>query len=112
MVYERRRPFVFGIYLFFAAFLLYLGIAIGFVSPGGYHENRFEQAVPLLIFVLPALLLTCRIAWMLGRLELPQLKGFGLGLTLPLSLGLVILGAVLISVAVWRGDWIEVFWRH
>lgn len=107
---ERER-LILGVYLLIASVLLYFGIAMELVSPGGYNESWFELVMPLLFFVIPALLLACRSAWML-RLELPQLKRFGLWLTLPLSLGLVSLGAILISVVIWRGHWVEFFWHR
>jgi hypothetical protein len=108
---DRPRPLVLGIWFLVASVFLYLGIAMNLLDPGGYHKSRFEIAIPLVIFVSPALLMTFRIAWMLRRPGLSQLKGRSLWLTIPLSLGGVVLGAVLISVALFREHWVELFWH-
>jgi hypothetical protein len=54
------RPFVLALYFLVASVLLYFGIAIPMIAPGGYHESRFELAIPYLLFVLPGLLVTFR----------------------------------------------------
>lgn len=107
---EGLSPLRVAVYFLVAPVLLYVGIVMGTVLPGGYHESRFEKTVPLLFFILPALLLTCRIAWLLRQPASNQSRGCGLRLTLPLSLGVVLLGAVLISLVIFREDWIEIFW--
>ena len=45
------RPFILAIYFLVASVLLYFGIAIPMIAPGGYHESRFELAIPYLTFV-------------------------------------------------------------
>jgi hypothetical protein len=109
---ESSRPLSLLIYFPTASFLLYIGLAICFVSPGGYHESALTQISRLALFIVPALLLTFRIAWIMRRPESPQLKGRGLRLTVPASLGIVVLGSILISLAIFREHWIEVFWNR
>jgi predicted small integral membrane protein len=107
---EGLSPLRVAMYFLVASVLLYSGIAMGTVLPGGYHESQFEKTVPLLFFILPALLLTCRIAWLLRQPASNQSRGCSFRLTLPLSLGVVLLGAALISLVIFRQDWIEIFW--
>jgi hypothetical protein len=111
-VSEGPRPFQFVVYFFVASVLLYLGIGVYALSPGGYDESRFDQLVPFLFLILPALFLTCRIAWLLRRPGSDQLKGRSLWLTLPLSLGVVLLEAVLISLVIFRQQWGALFWTR
>ena len=101
------RPLALGAYFVVASFLLYLGIGIGTLVPAPPEESRFAQAMFPLFFVVLALLLTFRIAWILRRPESLQSKGRRLWLTLPLSLAGVFLGSVLVSVAMWREHWLE-----
>jgi len=103
------RPFVLAIYFLVASVLLYFGIAIPMLTPGGYRESRFEAAMPYL-FVLPGLLVTFRVAWVLRRPASAESKGRQLWLTLLLSVGGAFLGAVLISVLLWRQYWVRLFW--
>jgi len=110
--HEGPRPLSLLIYFPAASVLLYIGIAICFVSPDGYHESALPQIGSLALFIVPALLLTFRIAWIMRRPESPQSKGRGLRLTIPVSLGIVVLGSVLISVVLFREHWIEVFWSR
>jgi hypothetical protein len=110
--FESPRPFVFVTYFLVAAGLLYLGIGIPLLTPGGYKESLFQAVLPSLIFVCPALLITYRIASMLRRYGSPQSKARSLWLTLPISLGVVILGAVLISFLIFRQHWVELFWNR
>jgi predicted small integral membrane protein len=107
---EGLSPLRVAVYFLVASGLLYVGIAMGTVLPGGYPESRLEKTVPVLFFILPALLLTCRIAWLLRQPASNQSRGRSFRLTLPLSLGVVLLGAILISLAIFRQDWIEIFW--
>ena len=104
------RPFVLAVYFLVASVLLYFGIAIPMLTPGGHHESRFEAAMPYLLFVLPGLLVTFRIAWVLRRPTSAESKGRQLWLTLLLSVGGAFLGAVLISVLLWRQYWVRLFW--
>ena len=93
------------LYVLAASILFYFGVAIVSLTPGGYHESWFEAALPLLIFMFPALLITGRIAWLLS-------KARPLWLTVPISIGVVAIGAVLISLAIWRENWVALFWRR
>jgi hypothetical protein len=104
------RPFILAIYFLVASVLLYFGIAIPMIAPGGYHESRFELAIPYLTFVLPGLLVTFRIAWVLRRPASVESKGRPLWLTLLFSVGGASLGAVLLSVLIWRHYWVRLFW--
>jgi|SRR5579871_111555 len=108
-VHEGPRPLSLCVYFAIASFLLCLGAAVGFVSPGGYHESLLEKVPPHLVATLPALLLTLRIAWILRRPKSPQRKARGLLVTIPLSLVGVVLGAVLISILIFRENWTRVF---
>ena len=110
--HESPHPLSLFVYFSIASFLLYIGVAICFVSPGGYHESVLAQISRLALFIVPALLLTFRIAWIMRRPESPQSKGRGLRLTIPMSLGIVVLGSILISVVIFRGHWIEIFWSR
>lgn len=107
--HEGPYPLSLLIYFPTASFLLYIGIAICFVPPGGYHESALAQISRLALFILPALLLTFRIAWIMRRPESPQSKGRGLRLTIPVSIGIVVLGSILISIALFREHWVEIF---
>jgi hypothetical protein len=108
-VHEGPHPLSICAYFAIASFLLYLGVAVCFVSPGGYRAPLFEKALPVLVTTLPALLLTFRIAWILRRPESDARKARGLLVTIPLSLAGVMLGALLISVLIFRGSWSRVF---
>ncbi|SRR6266576_4250721 len=107
---EGPRRLLLGILFLAASFLLYLGMAIWLFNPAGYHQTPADQATPLL-FIVPALLLVCGIAFMLRRQESDPYKGRDLQLTLPLSLGIVALGALVISVAILRHHWLQFLWR-
>ena len=104
------RPFVLAIYFLVASVLLYFGVAIPMITPGGYNESRFELAIPYVLFVLPGLVVTFRIAWVLRRPASLESKGRPLWLTLLLSVGGASLGAVLLSVLIWRQYWVRLFW--
>jgi len=107
---ERPHFLSLCVYFSIASFLLYLGVAVGFTSPGGYHESAIEKILPHLVATLPALVLTLRIAWILRRPESAQRKALGLLVTIPLSLVTVLLGALVISVLIFRENWTRVFW--
>jgi hypothetical protein len=92
---DRPRPLTIGLYFAVASFLLYLGIGISALVPAPPDESRFAQAILPLLFVLLALLLTFRLAWILRRPGSPQSKRRRLWLTLPISLAGVFLGSVL-----------------
>ncbi len=81
------RPFVLAIYFLVASVLLYFGIAIPMLTPGGNHESPFEAAMPYSLFALPGLLVTLRIAWVLRRPASAESKGLQLWLTLLLGMG-------------------------
>jgi len=82
------------------------------LAPGGDpHESLPEAALPLLIFTIPALLITGRIAWLLRRAESAESTARPLWLTVPISIGAVVIGAVLISIAIWREHWVAL-WRR
>jgi hypothetical protein len=104
---DRPRPLVLGVYFAIASFLLYLGIGIYTLVPAPPGESPFAQAASSLVFVLLALLLTCRIGWLLRRPESSQTKGRHLWLTIPVSLAGVFLGSVIVSMAIWREHWLE-----
>ena len=96
-----------GVYFVIASLLLYIGFAIGNLVPAPPEESRLAQAMFPLLFLLAALLLTFRIAWILRRPESSASKRRGLWLAVPLSIAGVFLGLVLVSVAVWREHWLE-----
>jgi len=106
------RPYVLAVYFLVASVLLYFGIAIPMLDPGGYHESRFEVAMPYLLFVLPGLLVSFRIAWVLRQPASPESKGRPLWLTMLLSMGGAVVGAVLISVLLFRQHWAQLFWNR
>ena len=65
---KKPRPIVIFLHVMAASVLFYLGVAMMLMSPGGDpHESLLEAALPLLIFTIPALLITARIAWLLRR---------------------------------------------
>jgi membrane protease YdiL (CAAX protease family) len=93
-----------------ASLLFYLACAISFLVPGGGpKESLLEQAARPVLFLIPALLITFRIAWLLRRPHSPEQKGRGLKITLPLSLLAVMLGALLISVILFGRHWGQLF---
>ena len=92
------------VYYIVAALLFWVGIAMG-LGDGGYHPSRAELAISIsirLLFILAALLLTFRIAWLFRVPQSDQSKGRSLRLTLPLSLGAVSLGPMLLLVSLTR----------
>jgi len=97
------------IYFLIASFLLYLGVGVGSLLPAAPDESLLERVFPQLFSTLPALFLTFRIAWILRRSESPQSKGRGLLVTIPPSLGIVVVGSILISIAIFREHWVELF---
>jgi hypothetical protein len=108
---EGLRRFFLGASFVVASFLLYLGVAMWLLTPGGYHESLLEQAIPAL-FILFAGILICGIAWLLRRAESVEPKLRSRRLTLPLTLGIVLMGSVLISLAVFREHWLQVLWER
>jgi hypothetical protein len=86
------RRFLLDIFFIAASFLLYSGLAMLLLTPGGYHESIVEQLLPL-VFILMSLLLGWGIARILRR---PQSSYF----KFPLVLGATFFGAVLISLMI------------
>src|SRR5690242_5270633 len=88
---NKPKPYVVVTFFVVASLLFYFGLALWFV-PTGYISTIFELLLPL-IFILPALLIGCRLAWILRS------ERRSLWLTLPICLGGVSLGALLIFFA-------------
>lgn len=112
---QRHRgphPVSLMVYFLTASLLLYLGIGIGLLSPTTPDESRLARLTPPLFFISVAALLVLRTAWILRRPESPQSRGRGLKLTIPLSLAVVIVGCLLISLAIFREHWVELFWER
>jgi prolipoprotein diacylglyceryltransferase len=82
------------------------------LTQGGYHESRLEAAMPFLLFAVPGLLVTCRIAWVLHLPASAESRGRPLLLTILFSVGGAFLGAVLISQLLWRQYWVRLFWQR
>ena len=103
------RRFLLGIFFIAASFLLYLGIAMWLLTPGGYQQSVVEQLTPP-AFILVSLLLGWGIARMLRRPESGTVKRQDRSrLRFPLVLGAMLLGAVLISLMIWRQHWVALF---
>jgi hypothetical protein len=104
---EWLRRFLVGVFFIAASFFLYLGFAIWLLTPGGYHESAVEQLMPL-VFILVSLLLVWGIARMLRKPDSGSVKGQDRS-RFPVILGATLLGAVLISLIIWRQHWVALF---
>jgi len=95
-----------------ASLLFYLAFASCFLLPGGGpKESLLERAALPFFLLVPALLITFRIAWRLRRPDSLERKGRGLQITLPFSLLAVILGGFLVSLIFVGRYWVEFFSR-
>ena len=85
-----------AIHLVLAATLLFFGlVSLRLASRDASRDSLYNLAPSLLLFVTPALFFTMRIGWLLRRPSSEHSKARPLWLTLPLSLGVVFLLAVL-----------------
>ncbi len=93
-----------------ASLFFYIAFASCFLGEGGGpKESLLEQAVLPVLFLVPALLLTFRIAKRLCRPDSLERRGRGLRITLPLSLLAVMLGALLITLILFGKYWGQFF---
>jgi hypothetical protein len=103
------RRFLIGISFLAASFFLYLGLAflllaLGHYHLGDYHPTLFEKLFPV-PFVVVSLILCWQIAWLIGRPGSAQTVSF----RFPVVVGIVFVGAVLISLLIWRQHWVDLF---
>jgi hypothetical protein len=99
------RFFLVGLLFIAASFLLYAGLAMLLLTPGGYNESALEKAMPLSL-ILVALLMAWGIARMLRQPASPPGEEEDYRVSrFPLVMAGVVLGAVLFSVLIWRHHW-------
>ena len=98
-----RSAFVLAAFLV-ASFALYLVVAIWFIGAPGTIRNFSADFVLPLSCLLFAIICDLGIA---SALHQPTLRTFWS--TLTLASGAIIVGAILVSLAVWRSHWFEMF---
>lgn len=84
-----------------ASVAFFMGAAYNFVVPGGRPSDRWDVLLPS-SFLLIAVLLSFAATWMLKR---PPRRSFWV--TFAFVAAGIVVGAVLVSVAIWRGNWLE-----
>lgn len=84
-----------------ASVALFMGAAYNFVVPGGRPSDRWDVLLPF-SFLLIAILLCFAMAWMLNH---AQRRGFWVRFAF--VAGGTLVGAALVSVAIWRRNWLE-----
>jgi len=94
--HRNLRLAVLGIGFTAASFALYMSVALGFLV------QRADNLL-ILSFVFVALALDLGIGWMLHLHTRGQLWG-----TIFVSSAGILAGMILISIAMWRGHWLEV----
>ena len=99
-----------GVFFIAACALLYLGLAIALLTPGGYHPSQADRIFPLGLIGVSLIL-----CWAILRL----LRGSEPGadtkqnlFSFPLILGITFLGAILVSLLIWRQHWVALFWSR
>ena len=102
-----RRSLIGGFFVV-ASTLLYFGVSIPLITPGGYHETLADRLVPPSLIVLSLVL--CGGIVRLRRGPAPVVSARPKALSFALVVGITFLGAVLISLLIWRQHWLAVFW--
>jgi hypothetical protein len=105
---DTTRRSLIGIFFVVASILLYFAVAIPLVTPGGYHESLADWLFPPSLIVLSLVL-----CWGIVRLRrgpTPIASARPKALSFARVVGITFLGAVLISLLIWRQHWLAVFW--
>jgi len=101
-----RRSLI-GIFFVFASILLYFGVAIPLITPGGYRESLADWLFPPGLVVLSLILCGCIVRLLRGSTPTrPQANAISFAVVV----GIAFLGAVLISLLIWRQHWLAIFW--
>jgi len=84
-----------------ASVVLFMGAAYNFVVPGGRPSDGWDVLLPVSLLLI-AVLLCFAMAWSLSQ---PRRRSFWV--TFALVGGGIVVGAALVSIALWRGNWLE-----
>ena len=98
---RRARVALLCLSLIAASYLLYMGTAFLWVLPGGTPYTFGERLMPTLLISI-ALILDFNATYLLrqgSQRPFPLLLLFNLAVT--------VLGAILLSIVIWRGHWFE-----
>ena len=84
-----------------ASISLYMGIALYFFLPGGIHYRFFRWIFPL-FFLLLAVVIDFGTAWLIQQQRQRSFLS-----TFAIIFAATVVGAILASMAVMRGNWVE-----
>jgi cytochrome bd-type quinol oxidase subunit 2 len=100
-LHRRLRAILFCICFLLASISLYMGIGSYFFLPGGTHR-RFPHWLFPLFYVLLAVVIDFVTAWLIQQQRQRSFLS-----TFAIIFAATVVGAILVSMAVMRGNWVE-----